>query len=344
MRWVKFDSLMRAVCIAGACVASLAVSFGAARAAEEKTFLMKITLPAINDPSHLYAKNFAAALERDSGGRIKTEIYPAGQLGPIPRQVEGTQFGAIQCAIMPPDFFVGVDERFEVMPAPGLVASMEHGQRLTADPEVRKVILGLGADKGLHGAALFINAPSSVVSKKPIRHLADFSGKKIRIFASQFQIESFKRIGASPIAMSLGDVLPAIQQGTIDASLGGIVVFTPMHFVDAAKYVTETGQPAVFVVVEINKKWYESLPADLQKIVDRDAAAESVAINPHAIEIVNKARKGWTDSGGELISLPPDEQASLLRTLTSVSQEVAKTKPKVEEAYKIVSAAAQRTR
>jgi TRAP-type C4-dicarboxylate transport system substrate-binding protein len=188
-----------------------------------------------------------------------------------------------------------------------------------------------------------MNAPSSVVSKKPIRHLADFSGKKIRIFASEFQIESFKRIGASPIAMSLGDVVPALQQGTIDASLGGIVVFTPMRFVDAAKYVTETGQPAVFVVAEINKKWYDSLPADLQKIVDRDAEAESKAINPHAIEIVDKARKGWTNSGGELISLPPDEQQSLLKTLRSVSQEVAKTKPKIAEAYRIVSEAAQRT-
>jgi TRAP-type C4-dicarboxylate transport system substrate-binding protein len=221
---------------------------------------------------------------------------------------------------------------------------MAQGQRLAADPAVRKLILGLGADKGLHGAALFMNAPSSVISKKPIRHLADFDGKKMRIFASQFQIEAFKRIGSSPVAMSLGDVLPALQQGTIDGSLGGIVVFTPMHFVDAAKYVTETGQPAVFVVVEINKKWYESLPADLRKIIDDDAAAQSVAINPTAVEIVNKARKGWTDSGGELISLPPDEQAKLLKILSNVAAEVAKTKPKLYEAYQVVSAASQRTK
>ena len=67
--------------------------------------------------------------------------------------------------------------------------------------------------------------------------------------------------------MTLGDVLPAIQQGAIDGAVGGIVVFTPMHFQDAAKFVTETGQPTVFVIVEISKKWYDALPADLQKIV-----------------------------------------------------------------------------
>ncbi len=82
-----------------------------------------------------------------------------------------------------------------------------------------------------------------------------------------------------------------------------------MHFKDVAKYVTETGQPATFVTVEISKKWYDSLPADLQRLLDKDAAAESVAINPVAIEINDQARKAWTASGGELISLPPDEQS-----------------------------------
>ena len=53
--------------------------------------------------------------------------------------------------------------------------------------------------------------------------------------------------------MTAGDVLPALQQGTVDGSIGSIVIFTPMRFQDAAKFVTETGQPPVFVVVEISK-------------------------------------------------------------------------------------------
>jgi len=305
---------------------------------------MKFTLPTLNDPSYQFTKNYAAAIERDSAGRIKTEIYPASQLGSIPRQIEGTQFGAIQCAVIPPEFFVGVDERFEVMAAPGLADSMEHAQRLAADPAVLKLMLGLGAAKGLHGVGLFMNAPSSLIAKAPIRHLADLKGKKIRIFASQFQTVALERLGATPVAMTLGDVLPAIQQGAIDGAVGGIVVFTPMHFQDAAKYVTETGQPTVFVIVEISKKWYDALPAELQKIVDTNAAKGAAAINPAAIEIVNNARKGWTDTGGELISLPPEEQAAMMKTLSGVGAEVSKAKPALSEAYKIVTDAAQRTR
>jgi TRAP-type transport system periplasmic protein len=328
---------------AGAFVLSLLLAPNTA-AAQDKTYTMKITLPTLGDPSFHYAKDYAAAIEKDSGGRIKTEIYPASQLGAIPRQIEGVQFGAIQCAVIPPEFFVGVDERFEVMAAPGLVDTMAHGERLAADPAVLKVMLGLGAEKGLHGVALFMNSPSSVISKNPIRSLADFKGKKLRVLASPFQTQAITRLGATPVAMTLGDVIPAIQQGAIDGAVGGIVVWTPMHFVDTAKYVTETGQPAVYAIVEISKTWYDSLPADLQRIVDSDAATEQAAIYPVAIDIVDKARKGWTDSGGELISLPPAEQADMMKTFSSVGADVSATKPLLNDAYKIVTDAAQRTR
>jgi len=337
------EFIARAVAAGGALALTLAMTLGVALA-QDKTYVMKISTPTLNAAPDRYANNLAAAIAKDSGGRIKTEVYPAGQLGSIPRQIEGTQFGSIQCEVAPPEFMVGLDERFEMMAAPGLVSSMEHGQRLAADPAVLKLMLGLGADKGLKGVGLFLGEPSGVIAKSPIRHLEDFKGKKIRTFASQFQSTAWSRLGATPIAMSLGDVLPALQQGAIDGAVAGTQVYTGMHFYDAAKYVTMIGQPAIFLIVEINRKWYESLPADLQQVVDKDAAAESVAINPIAIDLENKANKGWVDNGGELINLPPDEQASLLKILSSVGQDVSKTKPALDAAYQVVSEAAQRTR
>jgi hypothetical protein len=60
---------------------------------------------------------------------------------------------------------------------------------------------GLGARKGLHGAGLFLATPSHIISKRPIRHLEDFKGKKLRVFASDFQFEALKRLGATPVAV-----------------------------------------------------------------------------------------------------------------------------------------------
>ena len=343
MRFMTGNKCARAAITAAAFVLSLALTSGAARA-QDKTYTMKITLATINDQIHAFAKNFAAALEKNSGGHIKPEIYPASQLGPIPRQAEGVQFGAIQCQLVPPEFLVGIDERFEVMAAPGLVTSMAQGQKLAADPDVLKLMLSLGADKGMHGVGLFMVNPSAIASRAPIRHLADFKGKKIRIFASPFQSVAFDRLGSTPVAMSLGDVLPALQQGAIDGANAGIGPFVSFHFVDAAKYVTEINQPAIFMMLEVSQKWYGSLPKDLQEIVDRDGAAASAGMGPVAPAMFAAQRKAWVDGGGELISLPQDEQSAMMATLANVGADVAKSKPAVLEAYQIVADAAKRTR
>jgi TRAP-type C4-dicarboxylate transport system substrate-binding protein len=144
--------------------------------------------------------------------------------------------------------------------------------------------------------------------------------------------------------MTLGDVLPALQQGAIDGSVAGIGPFVHLHFGDAAKYVTETNQPAIFIILEVSQKWYDSLPKDLQEIVDRDGAAVSTAINPAALKMYREQRKAWVDGGGELISLPRDEQSAMMQTLASVGEDVSKAKPALHEAYQVVTDAAKRTR
>ncbi len=337
----KGGRVVRSLAALGALAGAVALSLGAARA-QEKTYELKISTPTIHDVPDTFGANFLAAVEKDSGGRIKGQVYPASQLGSIPRQIEGTQFGSIQCAVIPPEFFVGVDQRFEVMAAPGLVNSLAQGEKVAADPDVRKLMLSLGVNKGLHGVAIFMAEPSDVIAKDAIRHLADFKGKKLRTFASKFQTEAWSRLGATPVAMSLGDVLPALQQGTIDGALAGMGPFTHMHFGDAAKYITMTNQPAIFLVAEINKKWYDSLPPDLQKIIDKDAAEQAVAIGPLAAEMRKKSEAAWTASGGEEINLPPDEQAQMMKTLSSVGADVSKSDPQLAAAYKIVTDAAAR--
>jgi TRAP-type transport system periplasmic protein len=343
MKFVKPGPIARSLLATGALAGVLALSLGAAQA-QDKTYVMKISAPTIHDVPDTFGNMFGAAVEKDSGGRIKVEVYPASQLGSIPRQIEGTQFGSIQCSVIPPEFFVGVDERFEVMAAPGLVDSMAHGQKVAADPAVLKLMLSLGANKGLHGVALMMAEPSDVISKSPIRHLADFKGKKIRTFASKFQSEAWNRLGVTPVAMTLGDVLPALQQGTIDGAVAGVGPFVHLHFIDASKYVTMINQPAIFLVAEVNKKWYDSLPPDLQQIIDKDAAEQSVAIRSVATDLRKKSEAAWLASGGEQINLPPDEQAAMTKTLSSVGTDVSKSNPELAAAYETVTDAAARTR
>ena len=313
-------------------------------AAADQPNVMKLSLATINDSQHEFCKQFAAAVEKDSGGRIKGEIYPASQLGAIPRQIEGVQFGAIQAYIGPPEFMTGLDERFEVLSAPGLVKNLEQGVRIAEDPAVQRMMLALGTNKGLHGIALFIAQPSAFIARDALRHLADFKGKKLRVLAAEMQQETLKRLGATPVAMTLGDVLPAIQQGAIDGALAAMTVYTTMHYFDAAKYITESpGLPFIFSLAVMSKRWYDALPADLRKIVDEDAAKAAKAVDPWEVDFYNKQRKVWTDSKGEIIALPEAEQATMIKSLSTVGSDLAKKHPELKADFDIFAAAAKRT-
>jgi TRAP-type transport system periplasmic protein len=333
--------------VATALCAAMASAFLAApfpAAAQDKTFVMKLSTATLNDTQHEWMKRFAAAVDKDSGGRIKSEVYPASQLGSIPRQIEGAQFGSIQAWIGPPEFLVGVDQRYEALSAPGMFASQDQDVKVIQDPAVKAMVLGLGANKGLAGIALLPLGPSSIVLRNPIRHLAEFKGTKIRVLASPFQMEMIKRMDATGVAMSLADVLPAIQQGAVDGALGTVPVFGPLHYLDAAKYIVEIGQPYVNTIAVMNKKWLESLPPDLQKVVRDDASATAISIVPFVNDFFEAQRKEWTSKGGELISLPASEQAEFMAKTSNIGDELSKDRPELNEAVKVVTEAAARAK
>ena len=315
-----------------------------ARAQGTAPIVMKLSTATLNDTQHEWMKRFAAAVEKDSGGRIKGEVYPASQLGSIPRQIEGTQFGSIQGWVGPPEFLVGVDERFQALSAPGLFTTQEQDVRVLNDPAVRDMMLGLGANKGLAGAGIFPLGPSSIAMHKPVHHLAEFKGLKIRVLASPFQLEMIKRMDASPVAMSLADVLPAIQQGTIDGALTSITVDTTLHYVDAAKYVVDTGQPWINSIAVLSQKWLAALPPDLQKIVRDDATKVSTDIVPFVNEFFAAQSKVWTDSGGELIALPAAEQDAMIAKISSIGNDMSASNPELNAAVKVVFASAARNK
>jgi TRAP-type transport system periplasmic protein len=92
----------------------------------------------------------------------------------------------------------------------------------------------------------------------------------------------------------------------------------------------------------ISKKWFDALPSDLQAIIDTDALKVAAEINPWAVDFYQSQRKLWSEHG-ELISLPADEQADMMKSLADVGAEVAKRKPELEKAYNVFVEVAMRT-
>jgi TRAP-type C4-dicarboxylate transport system substrate-binding protein len=324
--------------------AALALSAAGPAMAAGKTYVMKLSTATLNDTQHEYLKRLAAAVEKASNGQVKAQVYPASQLGSIQRQVEGVQFGSIQVYVGPPEFMAGIDPRFEVLSAPGVFDSMAHATKVIRDPEFSKAFLSIGAKKGLVGATLFMSAPTAFDMRQPIRHLADLRGKKVRVLASKFQMAQLSKLGAVGVPMTLGDVLPALQQGTIDGAMSVVPVLEALHYYDAAKYMTETNHSMVISEAVISKKWLDSLPANVRKLVVDQAAKVGPTVDDFAIKFFEDSRKRWKEHGGELIELPPAEHAKMMKALATVGPDVVKSSPPLKKIYDLMVATANRTR
>jgi len=226
--------------------------------------------------------------------------------------------------------------------AAGLFESEQHAIWTISDPEFSKAFLALGANKGLIGASLFIGGPAAFATRGPFRTLADLKGKKIRVFASPFQIDQMTTLGGTGVPMSLGDVLPALQQGTVDGALGVIQIFTALGYNDTTKYVNETGHAFVFVLAALSKRWFDTLPADLQAMVLATAQETGTEVNPWQIDFLTRQRKTWVEKGGELAVLSPADKAEMMARTGTVGDDIVKTKPELKPLWELLRAAAKR--
>ena len=322
---------------------ALAGAFAASALAQTPPIVMKMSTATMGDAQHQWMKIFAAMVEKGSNGRIKPELYPASQLGAVPRAIEGTQFGSIQVFVGPPELLSGVDSRYEVLTAPGLLKDAAHAQRTLQDPEFNSAFLGLGANKGLKGIALFISAPLVFNTRTPVKKLADMEGKKIRVLASPLQMEQMKRMKATGVPMSLGEVIPGLQQGTIDGVLSSGPVFTAMRFYDAAKYIYESEQAFLVSNAVVSKTWFDKLPPDLQKLVVESGQKASIEIYPFAVSFAATQREAWIKAGGEIFTPTPAERAQLLALMAPIGAEVTAAKPDEKAMFELLRKVAKRT-
>ncbi len=303
-------------------------------------FVMKIGTATINETQHQFIKFYKEEVEKASGGRIEVQIYPASQLGPIPREIEGVQLGNIQGYVGPVDFFVGVDPRFGVFSAPMLFRDEANASATIHDPAVQKAMFDLATPKRMIGIATLDLGASDYGAKNAIMRLADFKGKKLRINGTELEREKMAKLGATGIGMPLSEVMPALDQGTIDGTISGLSVFVAFKMNDLLKVVTVTNDTFIISISVVSKPWLDTLPPDLQKIVIDSGAAVQAKTQQWEVDFTKKLVSDWTALGATVQTLPTDDLAQLKTLLNPVGDEATKDQPAVHDMLQMVRAAA----
>lgn len=321
---------------------STALAFALAVPAAAQT-VMKLSTATINEDQHEWMKRFKDRMEKRVGAdKLKIELYPASQLGTIPRQIEGVQLGTVEGWVGPPGFLIGLDQRYQVLDAPGVFKSREHVNHTVWDPEFRKELLALGADKGIVGVSVFVASQTVFVSRKPIRTLDDFRGLKVRVLATPIEREALSRVGASAVPMDLSETLPALQQGALDAVKSAITIFVTFKYHDVTKYLTNTREGIIPTVAVISKAWFDKQPASLQAAIFEEAKATETTMLEYSNAYHASMFKAWVERGGEIIDLSAADQAELMKRMSTVGEAALKERPAVKTFYDRMLEAAKR--
>ncbi len=312
----------------------------AVRPAAAADYIMKFGTATINETQHQFIKFYKEALERASNGRIEVQIYPASQLGPIPREIEGVQLGTIQGYIGPVDFYVGVEPRYGVFSTPMLFRDEAHVAATIHDPEMQGVILGLVKPKRMIGLATLSIGVVDYAARSPLMRLSDFVGKKIRINGTALERAKMSKVGATGIAMPLSEVMPALSQGTIDGTISGMSVFVGFKMNDLVKVVTVTNDTFLVSLAVVSEAWLDKLPPDLRKIVIETGQAIQPKTQAWEVDFTKKLADDWLKLGGQIQTLPADDLAKMKTQLINVGDEVTKDQPAVHDMLMKVRAVA----
>lgn len=260
----KIVVLTISVCIAFGVAFALPVDKAAAKTIELK---LSHVFPPVQIVHAKVLVPWAEEVAKLSNGELKISIFPGGALGKPGDQYDLAEKGIADIIYILQDYTPGRFPLTEVFELPFMIRTAQGTatamwKTYEKFPEFQKEY---GKVKVL---GLFCHDPGQFNTvKKPIRVLDDLKGMKFRT-ASPPVTEALKVFGAVPVAMPTPEVFNALDRGVIDGTVfpwEGNVAFRTAELL---KYGTEVDFYTMTMMVVMNQKKYDSLPANLKKIID----------------------------------------------------------------------------
>ncbi len=293
-----------------------------------------------NTPKGKAADYFKRLAEERTGGRVKVEVYPNSQLYKDREEVEALQLGAVQMLAPSLSKFGPLGVRaFELFDLPYIFPNRETLHRVM-DGEIGKKLFTLLEPKGIIGLAYWDNGFKHMSANRPLRNVDDFKGLKMRIQSSKVLEAQMKALGANPQVMAFSEVYSALQQGVVDGTENPISNLYTQKMHEVQKHLTLSQHGYLGYAVIVNKAFWDGLPADIRKILDkamqdashyeRDIAQKE---NDDALAAVRKA--GTT----EVYVLPLDERIKWWKAMLPVHKEFEDKigRDLIQAAYKVAA-------
>lgn len=297
------------------------LSINAVAADPEYTLKLHHFLPPMSMAHSQFLAPWAEKVEQDSNGRIKIDLYPAMQLGgKAPQLFDQTRKGIVDMSWTVAGYTPGRFPKmtsFELPFIPSTAKATSMALQEYAETELQDEL------KDVHVIALHTHAPGSFHSRsKAIKNLADIEGMKVRA-PNKVMSEAFDKVGANTVFLPVPEMPSALSKGVIDVAVLPFEVVLPMKIYELVKHHTEfkgTGLYTNTFIFSMNNKVYDSMPADLQNIIDNNSG---IALAGHIGDLFDNyevfARKYAVDQGNTFDYIEGAEHARWVKAMAPIT-------------------------
>ena len=274
---------------------------------------------------------FAEKVKEKTKGRLEIQVYHSGQLGQTKDLYLGMQMGNVEMAKLPVSFTGEWIPEVYVFDLPYLFNDREEMWRVFNSSVGKKFFNEIYPKQNLVGIMWADDGGRSIYTvNKAVRKPEDLKGLKIRVQPSAIHIQSINEMGGIATPTAWGEVYLALQQKVLDGAENSPVLFWTSKHWEVCKVYSMTQQFWLPTPLMASKKWWDSLPKDIQGQVaearsrSREILSQRICRPLKIMPWVGRRRKGFR-SLPMWISLPSRNGSSPSMIRLSKSMHSAKT-------------------
>lgn len=279
--------------------------------------LLQAAEPIIIKFSHVVAEHtpkgqgallFKKLAEERLPGKVRVEVYPNSSLYGDGKELEALLLNEVQLVAPAPaklDKFTKQLQIFDLMFLFDDAAAAERFQQT----DKAQALLSSMESKGLKGLAYWSNGMRQFTSNSPLRVPADARGLKFRVQPARLWDEQYIALRAVPRKMAFAEVYQGLQTGVVNAADNPYSNIYSQKMHEVQKYITESNLTMGNYVLLTNTKFWNGLPEDVRRELDKVVAEVTLEVNKQA-EALNQADKQRIVEAGtsEVIQLTPEQR------------------------------------
>lgn len=232
---------------------------------------IKTAAVAVSHAHHEAALQFAKNVSERTGGKVKVEVYPAGELGDQPALAEQVTLGALDSAVVSLGNLAMYSKKLNAMTAPFLFKDYDHAHR-TIDAFVMPWMNEGLAQHDAVGLSMFDYGFRQTTTKGvPVNSAADLKGVKIRVPPATGLLAAFDAVGANTQKIAYSELYTSLKQGVVTGEENPVFTILADSLFETQDELALTNHYFDCQVLLFNKMFLEGLQPELQAILKEEA-------------------------------------------------------------------------